>query len=188
MLEKCEECSSQKILYKAIVDGKAKKLCRNCLITSNAIEIKKPKKIDIQTGRPSVKEILMKMSGLDKNKEKQPNLKTGISSSQSKEITLNSLIERKIQREKQAKERAETEITEITKITENKQDNLEIQIKKNPGENKEETKEETQLEEKENKNIKFIEPTDPFNFNIHTTKKIRIGDLIKFRRKREEKF
>lgn len=164
----CDECSSQSILYNAIVDGKTKKLCKHCLNSSNAIEIKKPKKISIQTGRPSVKEILMKMSGLDKGKEKNevPNLKEGLSK-QPGEITLNDLIERKWQMKKEGK-------TEREKETENEEKTEETEETKT-------AESAVNAEEKPQHAIKQLDPSEPLDFSIKTTKNISIGDLLKLK-------
>lgn len=128
LLGQCEECFNQDILYDAILNGRAKRLCKKCLITSGAIEIKKPKPISIQTGRPSVKEILIKMSGLNKEKE-PPNLKEGLSKDSIEGITLNDLIERKKLRDAQAKETEQQE--EQGQQEANKPINFNIQATKN---------------------------------------------------------
>ena len=117
-VEECEECSNQTILYDAILNGKGKRLCKKCIATTGAIEIKKPKKIDIQTNkRPSVKQILMKMSGLDKEKESH-NLKVGLdlSKSSADEVTLNDIMERRIRMKKEGKIEEEKETKEMSDV------------------------------------------------------------------------
>lgn len=172
-VEECEECSNQDVLYDAILDGKAKRLCKKCLITSDAIEIKKPKKINEQiSGRPSVREMLMKMSGLKKEKE-MPDLKEGLEPSSDKsEITLNDLIERKRQKDKEQKEaQAIAQATQAQ--TEKRQE--------------QQQKEEQPKQQRQQKQ-EFAPTPKSFDFSISASKKLKIGDLLKFKRQQVQNY
>lgn len=171
-VEECEECSNQDVLYDAIQDGKAKRLCKKCLITSDAVEIKKPKKINEQTsGRPSVREMLMKMSGLKKEKE-MPNLKEGLGHSSDKlKITLNDLIERKRQRDKEKKE---VQIIQTAQAAQASQTQTKVEQAIQTEQQQEQKQEST------------LSAPKSFDFSISAAKSMKIGDLLKFKRQRAQ--
>ena len=62
--EACEECGYQTDLIRAVLDGQALKLCRRCFTASNAVEMREPKKVQLEEYRPSVSKVLEKMTGI----------------------------------------------------------------------------------------------------------------------------
>ena len=62
----CDECLSREIVFDAIHDCKAVRLCKRCLESSNAIDLGSARHAEVpRIALPSSKEILCKMSGLN---------------------------------------------------------------------------------------------------------------------------
>jgi len=62
----CDECLGREIVYDAILDCKAVRLCRRCLDSGSAIDLGSARRSELpRIALPSSKEVLCKMSGLN---------------------------------------------------------------------------------------------------------------------------
>ena len=62
----CDECFAREVVYDSILDCKATRLCKRCLISSGAIDLGSARHSEVpQVALPTSKEVLCKMSGLN---------------------------------------------------------------------------------------------------------------------------
>ncbi|MFA5084608.1 MAG: hypothetical protein WC475_04505, partial [Candidatus Paceibacterota bacterium] len=63
----CDECFAREIVFDAILDCKAVRLCKRCLGSSGAIDLGSARHAEVpRVALPSSKDVLCKMSGLNK--------------------------------------------------------------------------------------------------------------------------
>lgn len=63
--EECEECLAKAYLVDAIIEGQQKRLCNKCIVANNAIVLKGPKHIEMDSiSRPSVRDAIIRASGM----------------------------------------------------------------------------------------------------------------------------
>lgn len=160
----CQEEFEEHELLDAVYDNKLTKLCKRCIGTTDAMAVKKPVQIEIENvARRSVKEILNSMAGI-----KPEDIKNLKPIKKSSNITLEDLRERYDELKELKKQRKE----EQEKIEQAKE--TEKSEKKQAGE--------TEKPAEENREIRAEKILD---FNLNSSKKTKIRDLLQMKKERE---
>ncbi|MCX8194356.1 MAG: coiled-coil domain-containing family 149 protein [Candidatus Pacearchaeota archaeon] len=165
--EECEECGYRDVLFDAIIDGQARRICNRCVIANCAIVLKKPADVKIEeVPRRSVSEIMASLSGVKPRPLEKP--ATAVKLEDLRQRYEEAKERKRLLREAQEKERQVT------------QQSQSIGVKEKILDEKEFVKhlETTAQQEKKLEQPPKAMSEEQIDFSIEATKRTRIRDLL----------